>query len=269
MCEDLSEHGDLDLPGIDTFVFDTSRHLVRESSRCPVIRSSRIDLDADFPAPLDDVGLLDLDEVVTDAIQVVHPLGVGLDGLATGTRPRTAQGVGSCDQVGDGARGLLVEAGRGLGGTSTWAGVNNYEPVAGATGLPEEVYHRLREIPNAVALQCRRESHRPEWFWGGFDCVPETDYHLSLSRRGGTPITFEPEILNQVMLDMVASSGATLLLQTRFKSLNRQNGHIQSIVVEGSSGNAVIQADIFIDSTAGIYFSPSRWLPDGYWPRIS
>ena len=40
-----------------------------------------------------------------------------------------------------GARVLLVEAGRGLGGTSTWAGVNNYEPVAGATGLPEEVYH--------------------------------------------------------------------------------------------------------------------------------
>ena len=154
-----------------------------------------------------------------------------------------------------GARVLLVEAGRGLGGTSTWAGVNNYEPVAGATGLPEEVYHRLREIPNAVALQCRRESHRPEWFWGGFDCVPETDYHLSLSRRGGTPITFEPEILNQVMLDMVASSGATLLLQTRFKSLNRQNGHIQSIVVEGSNGNAVVQADIFIDSTAGIYLA--------------
>ena len=93
---------------------------------------------------------------------------------------------------------LLVEAGRGLGGTSTWAGVNNYEPVAGATGLPEEVYHRLRDIPDAVALQCRRESHRPEWFGG--DCVPETDYRLSLSRRSGTPITFEPEILNQVIL---------------------------------------------------------------------
>ena len=35
--------------------------------------------------------------------------------------------------------------------------------------------------------------------WGG-DCVPETDYRLSLSRRNGTPITFEPEILNQVIL---------------------------------------------------------------------
>ena len=74
-----------------------------------------------------------------------------------------------------GGLGAAVAAGRGLGGTSTWAGVNNYEPVAGATGLPEEVYHRLLDIPNAVSLQCRRESHRPDANTdlgsGGFRCV--------------------------------------------------------------------------------------------------
>ena len=51
-----------------------------------------------------------------------------------------------------GARVLLVEASPGLGGTSTWAGVNNWEPVAGPTGLPAELYARLRRRPLAVPL---------------------------------------------------------------------------------------------------------------------
>ena len=52
-----------------------------------------------------------------------------------------------------GARVILIEAGNGLGGTSTWAGVNNYEPVAGATGLPQELCERLQKLPETITIQ--------------------------------------------------------------------------------------------------------------------
>ena len=65
-----------------------------------------------------------------------------------------------------GASVLLVEAGPGLGGTSTRAGVNNYEPVAGATGLPQEIYDRLKDIPDAVTLQRPWATYHPDRPWG-------------------------------------------------------------------------------------------------------
>jgi len=52
-----------------------------------------------------------------------------------------------------GARTLLIKASPDLGGTSTRAGVNNYEPVAGATGLPQELADRLKAEPSAVSIQ--------------------------------------------------------------------------------------------------------------------
>ena len=107
-----------------------------------------------------------------------------------------------------GLRVVLVEASRGLGGTSTWAGVNNYEPVAGATGLPWEVYDRLVARPLAVSLQCLRARYHPERPWGWYDCAEETDYRLSLSRPSGLPITFEPTALEEVMREMLDETKA-------------------------------------------------------------
>ena len=82
-----------------------------------------------------------------------------------------------------GAAVLLFEAAKGVGGTSTWAGVNNYEPVAGATGLPQEVYERLRILPGAVVLQRRRRQYDRQKPWGFYDHSRHTDYRLSLSRH--------------------------------------------------------------------------------------
>ena len=85
-----------------------------------------------------------------------------------------------------GAKVILIEAGHGLGGTSTYAGVNNYEPVAGATGLPQELYEHLLPTPNAVAIQQPIKRYTPEQPWGKYTCATETDYRLSLSRKTGT-----------------------------------------------------------------------------------
>jgi len=47
---------------------------------------------------------------------------------------------------------VLIEKEKVLGGTSTIGGVNNWEPVWGATGVPWRVYERLRRIPKAAGV---------------------------------------------------------------------------------------------------------------------
>ena len=154
-----------------------------------------------------------------------------------------------------GARVLLLEAADGLGGTSTRAGVNNYEPVAGATGLPQEVYERLRQIPDAVALQEPWVSYTPEKPWGWMVPAKQTDYRLSLSRRSGVAIAFEPAVLDRVMRQMLHEAGVEVRLQTRFTGAERAGRRIQAIGVEGPSGAGRVEAAVFIDATADIYLA--------------
>jgi len=152
-----------------------------------------------------------------------------------------------------GAKTLLIEASPGLGGTSTRAGVNNYEPVAGATGLPAELFERLRAIPNVVAIQKRTASYHPDRPWGIYDRTDESDYRLSLSRRTGTAIVFEPDAMNEAMIATVRESGCELSLSTRFTDVHHANGRIDSISIESPEGKSTVEADVFIDSTADIY----------------
>lgn len=160
----------------------------------------------------------------------------------------------ACAAARQGANVVLLEAFRGLGGTSAWAGVNNYEPVAGATGLPEEIYNRLSAIPKAVALQRTRARYHPDRPWGWCDIAEETDYRLSLSRRSGIPIAFEPDCLDRVMQDMLRETGrCNLRLQTRFVGLDCTDGRIRSVATDGPLGHADIRADVFIDATADIH----------------
>ena len=82
--------------------------------------------------------------------------------------------------------------GPGWAGTSTWAGVNNWEPVAGPTGLAQGAV-RPPAAPAPGASPCSAApapAHPPRA--AGTRCRPETDYRLSLSRRRGLPIAFEP-----------------------------------------------------------------------------
>jgi len=152
-----------------------------------------------------------------------------------------------------GARVVLVESASAPGGTSAWAGVNNYEPVAGATGLPREVYERLRQRPLAVALQSNRTGPAPGRPWGKYELAEETDYRLSLSRRSGVPITFEPQALAEVMVDLLAETGqCDLRLGTRFVGIDASQGHVHEVTVDGPEGRERIAAGVFIDATADI-----------------
>ena len=148
---------------------------------------------------------------------------------------------------------LLIEAGEALGGTSAWAGVNNYEPVAGATGLPQEVYERLRQRPLAASLQTSPRGPGPGRPWGRYELAPQTDYRLSLSRRSGAPIAFEPVALAEVMAAMLADTGrCDVRLASRFTGLRMDGPRIDAIAVEGAAGRHEVRAPLFVDATADI-----------------
>ncbi len=154
-----------------------------------------------------------------------------------------------------GLRVLLVEAAPGVGGTSTWAGVNNYEPVAGATGIVAEVYQRLRQVPDTVTLQRPRARYHPERPWGWYDRAAETDYRLSLSRASGLPIAFEPDALDRVMRQMLNEAGVELLLKTRCTAVETRGGQIDHVAAADSTGEMQIKAPVFVDATAHIFLA--------------
>ena len=159
-----------------------------------------------------------------------------------------------------GSKVLLVEAGEGVGGTSTWAGVNNWEPVAGATSLPAELYAALLPMRD-TSLQRRRCAYHPDRPWGWYDRDPDnTDYRYSLSRYSGMPITFEPQALDQAMCTMLAQAGCELRLRTRFVDveIDQVSRRIRAIIVEDSDGQRQrLEADRFIDATADIHLARS------------
>ena len=161
----------------------------------------------------------------------------------------------ACAAARHGANVILIEAGQGLGGTSTYAGVNNYEPVAGATGLPQELYEHLLHTPHAVSIQKRAVTYTPERPWGKYDCATQTDYRLSLSRKTGMPITFEPELMDKAMQQFLQEAGCTVLLQTRFTDLQLNHNRITSITIQNAQGTHTIHAAVFIDATANIYLA--------------
>ena len=161
----------------------------------------------------------------------------------------------ACSAARHGARVVLIEAGNGLGGTSTWAGVNNYEPVAGPTGLPQELCERLQQTPKTVAIQQRSESYSDNRPWGIYDRSDATDYRLSLSRLSGMPIVFEPDAMADLMLTMLSEAGCKVLLNTRFTQVHTQGNRITSITIQGPEGEDTIRAEVFIDATANIYLA--------------
>ncbi len=161
----------------------------------------------------------------------------------------------ACAAARMGARVILIEASNGLGGTSTWAGVNNYEAVAGATGLPQELCEHLQNLPETITIQKRSESYSQERPWGLFVTSNETDYRLSLSRRTGVPIAFEPEAMDKLMRDLLTQAGCDVHLNTRFTQVHTQGNRITAITVQTDRGEETIHADVFIDATANIYLA--------------
>ncbi len=164
---------------------------------------------------------------------------------------------------------VLVEQGDCLGGTSVRGGVNCWEMGAGATGIPFDIYKRLKWQKNAVGIysfgrhqswfnpakeQCRYpggetvidparcyldtlQRHRPSNMAGG-EAFSRTYWH---------GITFEPDAMARTMMAMLEETGnCRVLLNTAFVSAETGGDRIKSVIL--SDGRKLV-ADCYIDST--------------------
>jgi hypothetical protein len=175
----------------------------------------------------------------------------------------------------EGVKTLLVEAQAWLGGTSTSGGVNCWEMGVGGTGIPFELYRRLRKETDAAAVySCGRHfGWQPDGFhWphalkkvnfpGGENVVdPGRHYADTLRRHPGADqekgeafsrefwhgVPFEPEALHRVVMEMLSETGnCEVRLNTRLVSVEAGDGRVTSVTL---SDGATVTADAFIDGT--------------------
>lgn len=124
---------------------------------------------------------------------------------------------------------LLIERDERLGGTSVNAGVNCWEPVAGATGLPRELYERMRRIPDGAAIYSMgrhraHPTHNDPPFPGGeleepygipFRClIPKGFDNLLVAGRvaGFSSIAASSCRLSRTMIQLGEAAGAATAL---------------------------------------------------------
>ncbi len=139
-----------------------------------------------------------------------------------------------------GATTLLIERYGFLGGTAT-AGLmtsfngfrNEHAPnhVQTVRGLAQELVDRLLAAGGA----CANTQH------GNFGPMQPGECPYAVS--------FDPEVLKQVGLEMLQEAGVRLMLHTLFTDALVQGRAIQAIIVENKSGRQAIQGRIYVDAT--------------------
>jgi hypothetical protein len=139
-----------------------------------------------------------------------------------------------------GAKMLLIERYGFLGGMATaglmtsFNGFRNEHPpdhVQTVRGIAQELVDRLLEAGGA----CGCTAH------GNFG-------HLS---PGHCPyaVSFDPEILKLVALEMLYEAGADIMLHTTFSDALAEGRNVSAIIVENKSGRQAVQGRIYVDAT--------------------
>jgi hypothetical protein len=164
---------------------------------------------------------------------------------------------------------VLVERAEKLGGTSTHGGVNCWEMGAGGTGIPFDLYRRLRRVPHAVGVYSfgrhflwQSPDTKPYRFPGGEQVIDPNRRYIDTLRRHGSKgmavdeafcrevwhgLPFEPEAMDRVMREMLAETGnCAVLLKTAFRGVSREGGRVKSVAF--ASGQE-LTAGVLVDST--------------------
>jgi len=164
---------------------------------------------------------------------------------------------------------LLVEKADGLGGTAARGGVSMWEPGVGGTGIPFDIYRRLKKIPGAVGVYSF--GRHGGWakpgevrFPGGEHVVdPSRRYADTLCRYGtghlrdNEParremwhgVVFEPDAYARVVEQMLAETGrCTVMTGTRFVFVKANGGRIVSLHL---SDGREVAARAYVDGAAG------------------
>ncbi len=166
---------------------------------------------------------------------------------------------------------LLVEKSESLGGNAARGGVNNWEPGVGGTGIPFELYKRLKKIPDAVCIY----AFGRHFAWEGPDVIPKfpggeqvvdrvSRYADTLRRYGAPPlrqaesfrrahwhgVPYEPATYAVEMEKMLAETGrCTVWKKTAFTGVQVDHRHITALTCDNGQ---TVTANYFIDATADI-----------------
>lgn len=173
-----------------------------------------------------------------------------------------------------GAQVLLIEKSDSLGGNAARGGVNNWEPGAGGTGIPFDLYRRLKKIPQAVGIYSFGRHFAwqgPEVdpkFPGGEQVIDPTKRYIDTLRRFGAPplaaaekfrrehwhgVPYEPDAYAAMMERMLAETGrCTVAKNTAFVRATAASGRIQSLELDDGR---IVSARFYIDATADIHLA--------------
>lgn len=164
-----------------------------------------------------------------------------------------------------GANTLLIEKAPDIGGNAVRGGVHVWEPVAGATGIPFDVYRRLMEINGAVAITSlgrhvlwddsplpfpgSEKLPDPDRVWAdtlqrhGFRSMAEDE---DICRRFLHSVIFEPQMYVRVVRRMLDQVGCEVRCETAAAGARVQNGHVSSLQLDDGS---ILTASTYIDCT--------------------
>ena len=164
---------------------------------------------------------------------------------------------------------VLVEKGDCLGGTSVRGGVHCWEMGAGGTGIPFELYRRLKRIPGAIGIYSFgrhgswfKPDREPYRYPGGETVIDPSLRYLDTLQRHIPPgetrseafarrvwhgLPFEPQAMARTMRAMLDETGhCRVLLNTAFVRAEAAEGRVTSVVL---SDGTVLAADYFVDAT--------------------
>lgn len=174
---------------------------------------------------------------------------------------------------------LLLERADRIGGTAVRAGVSVWEMGAGGTGIPFDIYRRLKRMPHAVGIYSRGR----HCLWPGPDdeqpypggellIDPARTYTDTLRRHGARSVRedeafvrehwhgvpFEPDAYGRAVREMLAETGrCTVLTNTTFTDVQVADGRIQALALSDSTrvtASTVIDAagDVTLAAACGV-----------------
>jgi hypothetical protein len=117
---------------------------------------------------------------------------------------------------------------------TSFNGFRNEHPpnhVQTVRGIAQELVDRLREAGGA--------------------CACTAHGHFGQLKPGECPyaVSFDPEILKQVALEMLCEAGADIMLHITFSDALTEGRNVSAIIVENKSGRQAIVGRIYVDAT--------------------
>jgi hypothetical protein len=172
-----------------------------------------------------------------------------------------------------GVKVLLVEKQNYVGGNATQSGVSVWEMGIGGTGIPFDIYKKLKEIPQAIGIYSFKKHRKWQIKTGETPLHPGAEIIIDKSakyidtlRRHGSGsgiynqqfvinnwhgVPFEPAIFQDVVEKMIDETGnITLIKNTSVLEVISKNGEIHSLRL---SNNVNVSASYYIDCTDNGY----------------